>query len=70
MVSAGSSSRGCGAVDKSAVTTVFLHLRGAGLEWSSEDGMSSFAGEIEAMAQWLSAEENQGLLIHNAFGLE
>ncbi|KAJ3962448.1 hypothetical protein N0V92_000825 [Colletotrichum tropicale] len=70
VVSAGSSSRGCGAVDESAVTTVFLHLRGAGLEWSSEDGMSSFAGEIEAMAQWLSAEENQGLLIHSAFGLE
>ncbi|KAJ0370226.1 hypothetical protein COL154_001357 [Colletotrichum chrysophilum] len=70
VVSAGSSSRGCGAADESAVTTVFLHLRGAGLEWSSGDGMASFAGEIEAMAQWLSAEENQGLLIHNALGLE
>ncbi|KAF3808966.1 putative acyl--CoA ligase YdaB [Colletotrichum gloeosporioides] len=70
VVSAGSSSRGCGTADESAVTTVFLHLRGAGLEWSSGDGMASFAREIEAMAQWLSAEENQGLLIHNAFGLE
>ncbi|KAF4889532.1 putative acyl--CoA ligase YdaB [Colletotrichum fructicola] len=70
VVSAGSSSRGCGAADESAVTTVFLHLRGAGLEWSSGDSMASFAGEIEAMAQWLSAKENQGLLIHNALGLE
>ncbi|KAI8264547.1 hypothetical protein K4K58_012117 [Colletotrichum sp. SAR11_239] len=70
VVSAGSSSRGYGTADENAVTTVFLHLRGAGLEWSSEDGMSSFAGEIEAMAQWLSAEKNQGLLIHNAFGPE
>ncbi|KAK1522563.1 AMP-binding enzyme [Colletotrichum costaricense] len=70
VVSAGSSSRGCGSADESAMTTVFLHLRGAGLEWSSGDGMTSFAREIEAMAQWLSAKENQGLLIHNAFGPE
>ncbi|KAH0424590.1 AMP-binding enzyme [Colletotrichum camelliae] len=70
VVSAGSSSRGCGALDESAVNTVFLHLRGVGLKWSSGDGMGSFAREIEAMAQWLSAEENQGLLIQNAFGIE
>ncbi|KAK2035878.1 AMP-binding enzyme [Colletotrichum somersetense] len=49
---------------KSSAATVFLHIRGAGLKWDSPGGMGSFAKEVEEIAQWLSATENQGRPIH------
>ncbi|OBR09711.1 AMP-binding enzyme [Colletotrichum higginsianum IMI 349063] len=70
VVSAGASSSGPGATgsDSGSVTTVFLHLRGAGLGWGSDGGMLSFAREIEEMTRWLSADENKGLPLQDAFG--
>ncbi|KDN65336.1 putative AMP-binding enzyme [Colletotrichum sublineola] len=65
VVTAGASThRGPG---KSSAATVFLHLRGAGLEWDNPGGMGSFAKEVEEIAQWLSATENQGRPIHEVF---
>ncbi|EFQ36552.1 AMP-binding enzyme [Colletotrichum graminicola] len=69
VVSAGASSRSPGSADKGYTTTVFLHLRGAGLGWGPGGGMLSFAKEIEEVTRWLSAEGNKGLPIHEAFGL-
>lgn len=70
VVSAGASSSGPGATgsDSGSVTTVFLHLRGAGLGWGSAGGMLSFAREIEEMTRWLWADENKGLPLQEAFG--